>query len=87
MAWKIRLVSTSTHGGQAGKGSDARQDAFARGRRRAGTMARGGWRGKDGAHVSGTPADVRAHVGFSNDVSRLFYVGGAAERQVRRDVV
>ena len=87
MAWKIRLVSTSTHGGQAGKGSDARQDAVGRGRRRAGTMARGGWRGKDGAHASGTPADVRAHVGFSNDVSRLFCVGGAAERQVRRDVV
>lgn len=87
MAWKIRLVSTSTHGGQAGKGSDTRQDAVARGRRRAGTMARGGWRGKDSAHASGTPADVRAHVGFSNDVSRLFCVGGAAERQVRRDVV
>lgn len=55
--------------------------------RRAGTMARGGWRGKDVAHGSGTPADVRAHVGFSNDVSRLFHVGGAAERLVRRDVV
>lgn len=84
-AWKMRLVSTSTHDGQAGKGSDVRQAAVALGRWRAAdgegrTLRTGQARLRTYVRTSASPTTFPAS--FTSEERRNDWFGETWSRKV-----